>query len=92
MDIKQLEADFQNYIDTCNKLRNTTHAVWQAEMVEDSKATNDFSLKYLVHRARYLDNLANIGGCARTIRDGVTTKSMKQSLQEIKEYLSVTAK
>ena len=92
MDIKQLEADFQNYIDSCNKLRNSANAILQTEMIEDTEATNDFPLKYLVHRARYIDNLANIRGCARLVRDETYTKSMRQSLQEIKEYLSVTAK
>ena len=92
MDIKQLEADFQNYIDACNKLRNSASAILQTEMIEDTKATNDFPLKYLVHRARYLGNLGNIGTGIRAIRDGFTTKSIRISIQKIKEHLSVTAK
>ena len=92
MDIKQLEADFQNYIDACNKLRNSASAIWKAEMVEDPEATNDFSLEYSKARSRYLINLDNIAGCARTLRDGVIAKSMRNSLQEIKEHLGVTAK
>ena len=92
MDIKQLEADYQTFVDACNKLRNSASAIWKTEMAEDPKATNDFSEEYSITRARYLDNVANIAGCARMLRDGVLARSMKQSLYEIKEHLSVTAK
>jgi len=92
MDIRQLEADFQNYIDSCNKLRNSASAIWKAEMVEDTKVTNNFSYDYSVARSKYLANLGNIGGCIRLIRDGVDTQSIRVSIQEIKEHLSVTAK
>ena len=92
MDIKQLELDFQAYIDSCNKLRNTVHAIWQTEMVEDVDTANIFTKEYSVARARYLGNLGNIGTSIRAIRDGLTTKSIRVSIQEIKEHLSVTAK
>ena len=92
MDIKQLETDFQNYIDSCNKLRNSASAIWKAEMAEDTDATNAFTKEYTVARARYLGNLGNIGTGIRAIRDGFTTKSIRVSIQEIKEHLSVTAK
>jgi len=92
MDIKQLETDFQNYIDACNKLRNSARAIWKAEMAEDTDATNAFTKEYTVARSRYIDNLGNIGGSIRTIRDGLTTQSIRVSIQEIKEHLSVTAK
>jgi len=92
MDIKQLEADFQNYIDSCNKLRNSASAIWKAEMVEDPKETNNFPIEYALARSRYLDNLGNIAGCARSLRDGAITISMNRSIQQVKEHLSVTAK
>ena len=92
MDIKQLEADFQNYIDSCNKLRNSVSAIWKTEMLEDVDTANIFSKEYTVARARYLGNLGNIGTGIRAIRDGFTTKSIRISIQEIKEHLSVTAK
>ena len=92
MDIKQLEADFQNYIDSCNKLRNSASAIWKAEMVEDPKESNAFPIEYALARSRYFDNLGNIAGCAKVLRDGITANSIKVSLHEIKEHLSVTAK
>ena len=91
MDIKQLEADFQNYIDACNKLRNSASAIWKVEMVEDPKATNDFSKEYSKARTKYLMNLGNVDTGAKALRDGLTTKSIRVSIQEIKEHLSVTA-
>ena len=90
---KRLKADLENYIDACNKLRNTANAYFQTEIKgEDIKATNNFSEEYLKAKANYLEGLSIIGTGARVLRDNAVMKEMRQGIKQIEEALSVTAK
>ena len=91
--VKKLDIDLEHLIDACNRLRNTASTCFLIGFGnENIKATNNLTEVELANRAKYLDNLGNIGACAKTIRDLPYTKSIRTSIKEIQEHLSVTAK